>query len=113
MTNEQKIILLNDLTRLQKVECLVKTSEGVDSLNCYGLILQAIQIYDFNEHKVLDDPHDFGVIWIEHQAVFWEIQCFENDLRTAAVDPSNPVTTARVLTIMLDEEFLEGDGVDH
>jgi hypothetical protein len=112
MTNEQKIILLNDLARLQRSECLIKTSKGVDSLNCYDLILRAIQSYDFNEHKAVDDTHDFGVIWIEDQAVFFEIQCFENDLRTAAVDPSNPVTTARVLTIMLDEEFLEGDGVD-
>ncbi len=106
MKDAEKIRKLNDLARLKINNCLIITSDGVDDLDSYEIIMQSIATYDFTEHKDPDDLHDFGVVWVEDQAVFWEIQCFEKDLRTAAIDPSNSATTARVLSISLDEEYL-------
>jgi hypothetical protein len=109
MKDAEKIRKLNDLARLKINNCLIITSDGVDDLDSYDIIMQSIATYDFTEHKDPDDLHDFGVVWVEDQAVFWDIQCFEKDLRTPAVDPSNTATTARVLSIMLDEEYFHCD----
>jgi hypothetical protein len=109
MQDGEKIRKLNDLARLKINNCLIITSEGVDDLDRHDFIMQSIKGYDFSEHNDPEDLHNFGVIWVGDQAVFWEIQWFENDLRTPAVDPSNAATTARVLRIMLDEEYLRCD----
>jgi hypothetical protein len=106
MQDAEKTRKLNDLARLKINKCLIITSEGVDDLDSHDFIMQSIKGYDFTEHNDPEDLHDFGVIWVEDQAVFWEMQCFEKDLRTPAVDPSNTATTARVLSIMLDDEYL-------
>jgi hypothetical protein len=103
MQDGDKIRKLNDLARLKINNCLIIISEGVDDLDSHEFIMQSIKGYDFTEHNDPEDLHNFGVIWVGDQAVFWEIQWFENDLRTPAVDPSNATTTARVLSIMLDE----------
>ena len=106
MKDAEKIRKINDLARLNIYKCLIITSEGVDDLDSHEFIMQSIKGYDFTEHNDPEHLHDFGVIWVEDQAVFWEMQCFEKDLRTPAVDPSNTATTARVLSIMLDDEYL-------
>ena len=56
-----------------------------------------------------NDPHlehDFGSFQLDGQTLFWKIDYFDKaDSNLGAEDPSDPVTTARVLTIMLADEY--------
>ena len=56
-----------------------------------------------------NDPygeHDFGSFQLDDQALFWKIEYFDKaDSDLGAQDPSDPQTTARVLTIMLADEY--------
>ena len=55
-----------------------------------------------------NDPygeHDFGAVEIGAVRVFWKIDAYDRDLRFGSPDPADPVVTARVLTIMLAEEY--------
>ena len=57
-----------------------------------------------------DDPdgqHDFGAVTIQGQKVFWKIDLYEagSDFRYGAEMPDNPITTVRVLTIMMASDW--------
>ena len=63
----------------------------------------------FEAFTVDNDPygeHDFGTIQIDGETLFWKIDYVDkHDPDLGAEDPSNPVTTTRVLTIMLSDEY--------
>ena len=55
-----------------------------------------------------NDPygeHDFGTIEWRGTRLFWKIDCYDPDMRFGSSDPADPSVTARVLTIMLAEEY--------
>ena len=56
-----------------------------------------------------NDPHlehDFGSFQLDGQTLFWKIEYFDKtDPDLGAEDPSEPATTARVLTIMQADEY--------
>jgi hypothetical protein len=55
-----------------------------------------------------NDPyseHDFGSVTIEGTKLFWKIDYYDLSLQYGSNDPSDPAQTARVLTIMLAEEY--------
>jgi Protein of unknown function (DUF3768) len=55
-----------------------------------------------------NDPHgehDFGSFEIEGRKLFFKIDYYDKDMRFGSEDPSDPSKTARVLTLMLAEEY--------
>ena len=49
---------------------------------------------------------DFGSFQLDSETLFWKIDYFDKaDPDLGAEDPSDPATTARVLTIMLADEY--------
>jgi hypothetical protein len=55
-----------------------------------------------------NDPyreHDFGSVQVGEQTVFFKIDVYDLDLRCHSLDAADPSVTARVLTIMLAEEY--------
>ncbi len=63
----------------------------------------------FDAFTAGNDPYgerDFGSLKLDDQTLFWKIEYFDKaDLDFGADDPSNPVTTARVVTLMLADEY--------
>jgi hypothetical protein len=59
----------------------------------------------FNEENDPYGEHDFGVLQIEGQKVYWKIDAYDQDPRYGSEDPADPELTSRVLTLLLPEEY--------
>ena len=49
--------------------------------------------------------HDFGKVTYDGIECFWKIDYYDTTLTHLSPDPSDPVVTERVLTIMLTSEY--------
>lgn len=106
MTSTDEIKILNDAARRSFIGCKVIVTQGVQSLNNLSGILEAARNYnDFDESNDPYGEHDFGSFTIDGQLLFWKIDYYDIDLQMASPDPADPAVTARVLTIMLAEEY--------
>ena len=86
---------------------LVITS-GVHAMgqSCVSAVLAKVR--GFNEFTADNDPHrehDFGSFEHQGERFFWKIDYFDPDLDVGSDDPTDPNKTARVLTIMLAQEY--------
>jgi len=76
-----------------------------------GFMVEAVKATgEFDTFEPENDPdgcHDFGVVDIRGQKVFWKIDLYEanSDFRYGAEAPDNPATTIRVLTIMMASDW--------
>ena len=104
--NAPIIAALNDQARQTFKECHVVITQGVQALGDVDATLRQVQL--FNAFTTDNDPygeHDFGAIRYQGQTIFWKIDCYDLDLHMHSPDPSDETVTARVLTIMLAEEY--------
>lgn len=108
----QSIRLLNDRFRRgdPSVPGKIVLSTGIQALleekGKQTELVYLVQSYDrFNE---INDPygeHDFGSFSLDGYSCFWKIDYFAPDFIHGAEDPSSSLSTMRVLTIMLAEEY--------
>jgi len=70
---------------------------------------QAIrQMATFAAFDTDNDPygeHDFGAFDFCGRKWFWKIDYYDTSMECGADDPADPTTTARVLTLMLAEDY--------
>jgi hypothetical protein len=100
------IALLNDLARVTLSDCRVIITPGIAALNDLDAIMAKVQAFDkFNERNDPYGEHDFGVIQYGENMLFWKIDTYDLDLCMHSPDPADPTVTARVLTVMLAEEY--------
>ena len=59
----------------------------------------------FTEENDPYGEHDFGILEIEGQKVYWKIDAYDRDRRYGSEDPADPELTTRVLTLLLPEEY--------
>ena len=81
-------------------------TQGVQALDNLPDLLD--QVCRFNDFTPDNDPygeHDFGSFRHAEATIFWKIDTYDVDLQMQSPDPSDPAVTARVLTIMLAEEY--------
>lgn len=55
-----------------------------------------------------NDPyceHDFGVVRVEGDTVYFKIDYYDREKAGASPDPSNPSVTTRVMTLMLADDY--------
>ena len=87
-------------------ECRVIITAGVQALGNVDAVLRQVQLFDaFTTDNDPHGEHDFGAIKYQGQTIFWKIDYYDLDLHMHSPDPSNETVTARVLTIMLAEEY--------
>ena len=99
---------LNDAFRATLAEGKCVMTAGVSELGipfAAAAVAATRAFQDFNPENDPDGEHDFGAFMIDEQRLFWKIDYYDPTLRYGSRDPSNPVETKRVLTIMLAEEY--------
>ena len=74
-------------------------------LTINSLVRQVAEFGPFTPDNDPYDQHDFGCIHIGSQRFFWKIDCYDKALEFGSPDPGDEAVTARVLTIMLGEEY--------
>jgi hypothetical protein len=105
-----KIAALNDALRttLDPNAGQVMLTQGVTSLGNAFVLAALAEVKAFNVFIEDNDPHgehDFGSFEIEGHKLFFKIDYYDKDMRYGSEDPSDPSRTARVLTLMLAEEY--------
>jgi uncharacterized protein DUF3768 len=117
-----QIAALNDLLRKGGFGGSVYVTQGVRARGeaFVSDVLRAVR--DFSDFPPENDPygeHDFGTVFVAEkiamhakaafaarlQKIFWKIDYYAPGLKQGSEDPSDPAKTARVLTIMLAEEY--------
>jgi hypothetical protein len=98
----------NDQLRMLFAGGRVMITPGVKGLasDHLAMALRGVNRFaDFNADNDPHDEHDFGAIEVAGIKVFWKIDCYDKELEYGSPDPADPNVTARVLTIMLAEEY--------
>ena len=102
------IAALNDAFRSSFRGGHLVITSGVHALgqDCVSAILAKVRRFD--QFSCDNDPHrehDFGAFEHEDERFFWKIDYFDTELQFGSDDPTDPSKTARVLTIMLAQEY--------
>ena len=108
----KRIAALNDGFRRNLMDrSLGRTymTDGVDALgpDAVARAIRAVAAFDtFNADNDPYGEHDFGAFELDGEKLFWKIDYYSKDFPDlGSEDPSNPLKTTRVLTIMLAEEY--------
>ncbi len=108
MTDHEKIAVYNDLCRKSLgLHGLIVNSPGIYALPCVEQLRVYSKVAHYEHFTPFTDPKDERSSGgFNHQgiAVVWKIDYLSPDMNWKSDDPSDPVKTMRVLTIMLAEE---------
>jgi hypothetical protein len=99
---------LNDELRCRGAGGKMVVTAGVVALGevTFGEIVDAVKTFDaFGDRNDPHQEHDFGNFDLCGRSIFWKIDYYDQELERGSDDPANPEKTARVLTIMLAEEY--------
>ena len=106
MTTTERVRDLNDHARRTFQNCRVVITPGIQSLDDIAEVLRRVQQFDdFTQHNDPYQEHDFGAFHHGDDQVFWKWAYYDVDYTMLSPDPSDPAVTARVLTIMLADEY--------
>jgi hypothetical protein len=103
-----KIRELNDAFRKTLAGGQACFTAGAFALGPFFTAAALAAVQSFDAFTPDNDPygeHDFGSITVGEQKLFWKIDYYDLSLQYGSKDPSDPAQTARVMTIMLAEEY--------
>jgi hypothetical protein len=106
--NSPEIAALNDQARQTFTGCRVAITQGIQALGEDALRAILCEVQRFDGFTPANDPfgeHDFGSFHYGSDQVFWKWDYFDLDYSMASPDPADDAVTARVLTVMLAEEY--------
>jgi len=106
--NTARIRELNDRARQSFTGCRVVITRSIAELgeDAADQILTLVKSYDqFTPDNDPYQEHDFGSFHHAAVHVFWKIDYYDLDFTMHSPDPADTSVTARVLTIMLAEEY--------
>lgn len=108
ITNADRIRASNDYFR-RNINCgTVMLTRGIAAFDRPAITAILHKISTFNDFTQDNDPygeHDFGAVEQDGDRIFWKIDAYDRNLRFASPDPSDPIVTRRVMTVMLAEEY--------
>jgi hypothetical protein len=99
---------LNDQLRRSLTGGVLVMTRGTIDLGAKRQIAILTAIAAFDAFDVGDDPygeHDFGALTVEGERILFKIDYLDRGLTSHSPDPADPTVTARVLTVMLAEEY--------
>ena len=104
----QRIRALNDQLRQNLSTGVAVMTPGIAALgrDAVDRIVKTIAVFDDFCHA--NDPHeehDFGSFEAEGHTIFFKIDYFDRNLKYLSPDPTDPVVTVRVITVMLADEY--------
>lgn len=102
-----RVRALNDSFR-QTVRGGWVITAGVQALGTERVATLLTAVRQFNAFDADNDPHgehDFGAFDQDGLRFFWKIDYYNLALTAGSDDPANPLVTARVLTLMLADEY--------
>jgi hypothetical protein len=106
MSKTDAIRTLNDHFRTQLKGGRVMMTRGIAGRPDSNEILERVTQFDaFSPDNDPYGEHDFGSFDQAGDTIFWKIDYYDAELKHGSQDPSDPAVTARVLTIMLAEEY--------
>ena len=103
-----RIRALNDDLRRLRAGGRIMITPGIQALGSTAVqaIFHAIAAFDrFDPDNDPHDEHDFGALEHADARIFWKIDCYDKQLEWGSPDAADPEVTARVLTVMLAEEY--------
>ncbi|MBT4116286.1 MAG: DUF3768 domain-containing protein [Rhodospirillaceae bacterium] len=99
---------LNDMLRGQRIGGRILITPGVQGLglDSINLLLEEVANYDgFGSQNDPWDEHDGAAIVFQGQRYYWKIDYYDQTLKYGSPDPSDPLVTERVLTLMRSDEY--------
>jgi hypothetical protein len=106
MHDRNKVRALNDAFRQRLHGGRVVTTASLAEHPHLSTILNLVHYYSaFSEDNDPYGEHDFGDLVFEGEKIFWKIDYYDKSLSQGSEDPSDPVLTTRVLTIMRATEY--------
>jgi len=108
ITYTDKVRTLNDTFRQTLAGGQSCFTAGAFALGMNFTAAAVAAVQNFDAFTPDNDPygeHDFGCVTVCEQQLFWRIDYYDLSLQFGSKDPSDPAQTARVMTIMLPEEY--------
>ena len=99
---------LNDQLRRSLTGGVLVMTKGIIALGAQRQLAILSAIAAFDDFSPEDDPyreHDFGALTIEGTPIFFKVDYLDRSLTGHSPDPADATVTARVLTVMLAEEY--------
>ena len=106
--NTDRVRELNDHARRTFTGCRVVITQGIAGLDEHVISAILAQVRSYDSFTPDNDPyqeHDFGSFHHGNVQVFWRWDYYDLDYSMHSPDPADEAVTARVLTIMLAEEY--------
>ena len=103
-----RIRQLNDDLRAYAADGTISVTSGIADLGTAAVMRVLAAVAGFDAFSADNDPygeHDFGSVAVDGRRIFWKIDYYSLDRLAGSPDPADPAVTARVLTIMLAEEY--------
>lgn len=104
----ERIAKLNDKLRKTGRGGQVVVTRGVTALPRFDAVELMAALAAFDSFDEANDPHgerDFGGVDLWGNELLWKIDYYDNELTNASLDPADESVTARVLTVMLADEY--------
>ena len=103
-----EIAALNERARQTFRDWRVIVTQAVAQMGKCDVDHILYEVRKYNDFTPINDPfleHEFGSSQLGENTIFWKIDYYDIDLQMHSPDPSDPTVTARILTIMLAEEY--------
>lgn len=103
-----RIVELNDQLRRHAGGGELVVTSGVIGLGAMSVQAALTAVSAFDQFTPENDPHgehDFGAVTVNGHRILWKIDYYDRCMHFGSPDPADPAVTARVLTIMLAEEY--------
>ena len=108
MAGATKIAELNDKLRQTGEGGRVVMTSGVSAMGIPFVAVVMAAVRSFSTFSEDNDPygeHDFGLVEVAGETLYWKIDYYDQSLQGHSPDPANAELTVRVLTIMLASEY--------